>query len=75
MCGHVARVTYYLCPNLLAWMVKCGVSRFLHRVLGGHSGSLGYGGLYMQHLGHALVAISNREAEFQEIVSYFVKAF
>ena len=41
----------------------------------GHSGSLGYGGLYVQHLGHALVAISNREAEFQEIVSYFVKTF
>ena len=39
----------------------------------GHSGSLGYGGLHMQHLGHALVGISNREAEFQEIVSYFVK--
>ena len=39
----------------------------------GHSGTLGYGGLHVQHLGHALVAISNREAEFQEIVSYFVK--
>lgn len=29
----------------------------------------------MQHLGHALVAISNREVEFPEIVSYFVKIF
>jgi len=44
-----------------------------HMEIWGHSGSLGYGGLHMQHLGHALVAISNREAEFQEIVSYFVK--
>jgi len=41
----------------------------------GYSGSLGYGGLHMQHLGHAPVAISNREAEFQEIVPYFVKVF
>lgn len=40
----------------------------------GHSGLLGYGGLHVQHLGHAPVAIS-RGAEFQEIVSYFVKVF